>query len=154
MTRTLKWSPMSQSMSRTHKADAARRERRRHNPFVEYEDREMRLQDEIRWLQEDSAYLDDRRDELRFNNVQRGLDIRESSSEHLFENAVIYSDYSPPVRTSTALKEELRRRREETGLLREFAVPKIQRLKAAMALQRSSSGLTKKHEQLQVAPDL
>lgn len=113
--------------------EAARR--RAQNPFVEYEDREMRLQNERRWLQEDSFYLSERRKELRHNNVQRGLDVRTIPDNTLYENAVIFNQYSHYIRTTAHLKEELRRHREEPAAspLRELAEPKIQRLKAQKA---------------------
>jgi len=47
-----------------------RAERAGDNPFVEYEDREQRLREERRWLQEDRSYLDTRVKELRHRTAQ------------------------------------------------------------------------------------
>lgn len=113
-------------------AQGERNRRRAQNPFVEYEDRELRLQWERQWLQEDILYLTERREDMRFNMVQRNLDVKCITSDRMFENAVIYNDYSHYIRISTALKEELRRTKQEDGVLRALALPKIQRLKSAL----------------------
>jgi hypothetical protein len=55
---------------RTHSNTTLRAERAGDNPFVEYEDREQRLREERRWLQEDRSYLDTRVKELRHRTAQ------------------------------------------------------------------------------------
>lgn len=125
------------SAAATAAAQQGERERRRaQNPFVEYEDRETRLRDERRWLKDDAIYLTERTEELRFNNVQRSLDVSNISTHHLFENACIYNEYSHYIRLCSELREALRRRRDPDGALRELALPKIPRLKAAIAQQK------------------
>lgn len=57
--------------ARSHSgASVGRAERAGDNPFVEYEDREQRLREERRWLQEDRSYLDTRVKELRHRTAQ------------------------------------------------------------------------------------
>lgn len=51
-------------------AGLGRAERAGDNPFVEYEDREQRLREERRWLQEDRSYLNTRVKELRHKTAQ------------------------------------------------------------------------------------
>jgi len=127
------------SAATTAAGQQAKRERKRaQNPFVEYEDREQRLQNERRWLQQDADYLAKRREELRFNKVQRSLDVQHLSGDQLFQNSVIYNEYSHYIRTLSSLKEEVRRYKTEDGPLKELALPRIQRLKAARALQKQA----------------
>mmetsp|Transcript_96539 Transcript_96539/g.272971 ORF Transcript_96539/g.272971 Transcript_96539/m.272971 type:complete len:211 (-) Transcript_96539:566-1198(-) len=60
---------------RTHSSTSlGRAERAGDNPFVEYEDREQRLREERRWLQEDRSYLDTRVKELRHRTAQKRKD--------------------------------------------------------------------------------
>lgn len=77
-------------------AAGGRRQSMKHqdNPFIEYEDREKRLQQERKWLQEDSSYLEQRTADLRKGKVQNKLDCRSMSPETLFDNRMFYTDYA------------------------------------------------------------
>lgn len=64
-----------------------RNEERARNPFVEYEDKEQRMQQERRWLEADSAYLRERTDHLRQSEVQRSLAEGAAGARTLARNA-------------------------------------------------------------------
>lgn len=71
----------------TKKKDAKAR-----NPFIEYDVREKRLMRERKWLQEDSAYLMSRREELRCNKLLLSLNM--GSQEELYVNRTFYGPFS------------------------------------------------------------
>lgn len=73
---------------------------RARNPFIEYEDREKRLAQERQWLQEDSVYLDERKEDLRHGAKMRQLATRCSTDEELYENRMFWGPYSVRMRAT------------------------------------------------------
>lgn len=72
--------------------------KKKDNPFVEYEDREKRLQQERKWLQEDPLYMEKRTSDLRQGKVQKELTCRSKSPETLFDARVLFGPYSTKIR--------------------------------------------------------
>merc|ERR1719382_615630 len=95
----------------------------------------MRKQLERKWLQDDSVYMGDRKEEMRHNMVHRRLDSATVPADRMFENVQFFNETAVQAKIKSALKEETRRRREETGILKELAPARIDRLKAARQKQ-------------------
>eukprot|EP00435_Cladocopium_sp_Y103_P062735 s54_g24.t1 len=64
------------------------------NPFIEYDAREKRLNQERKWLQEASGFMEQRRDELRFGALMNQLNIRSDGDDRLYENRTFYGPHS------------------------------------------------------------
>merc|ERR1712178_523561 len=73
--------------------------RHRSNPFVEFEDREMRLNWERRWLKDDDVYMHERMKGMRVDSVQARLNKGSISNAMLYEDAVYFGPYSKSVKT-------------------------------------------------------
>lgn len=58
------------------------------NPFIEYDAREKRLNQERKWLQEASGFMEQRRDELRLGALMNQLNIRSDGDDRLYEISV------------------------------------------------------------------
>merc|ERR1712032_1734316 len=101
------------------------------NPFLDYDEHEKRKQLERKWLQEDSVYMGGRKEEMRHNMVHRRLDSATVPSDRMFENVQFFNETAVKAKIKSALKEETRRCREETGILKDLAPARIHRLKAA-----------------------
>eukprot|EP00913_Durusdinium_trenchii_P007912 g7422.t1 len=56
------------------------------NPFIEYDAREKRLNQERKWLQEASGFLEQRRNELRQSAKMKHLDLRSDTDDRLYEH--------------------------------------------------------------------
>jgi len=67
---------------------------KRSNPFVEFEDREQRLQNERRWLQEDPLYMAERYAGVKSESVQQRLKKLMTAPSDLYEFIVFYSTYA------------------------------------------------------------
>jgi len=82
------------------------------NPFVEFEDKEMRLQDERRWLQDDDTvpnYFDYRLREKKQSTANLHLEIDAGDPFQQYEDAVYHGAYSVQVKANVAYKQELKR---------------------------------------------
>ncbi|CAE7413915.1 unnamed protein product [Symbiodinium pilosum] len=90
------------------------------NPFIEYDFREKRLNQERKWLQEDSSFLEQRREELRFGALLNQLNIQNDPDDHLYENRTFYGPHSMAMKASKA-------RRNQRGQLRASSAPIIER---------------------------
>eukprot|EP00434_Breviolum_minutum_P026804 symbB.v1.2.023690.t1/scaffold2188.1/size86315/5 len=64
------------------------------NPFIEYDAREKRLNQERKWLQEAVGFMEQRRDELRFGALMNQLNIRSDGEDRLYENRTFYGPHS------------------------------------------------------------
>lgn len=64
------------------------------NPFIEYDAREKRLNQERKWLQEASGFMEQRRDELRLGALMNQLNIRSDGDDRLYENRTFYGPHS------------------------------------------------------------
>jgi len=85
---------------------------RQRTPFIEYENKAMRLSRERRWLQEDSLHLSERKEDLR-----RGIRLNKlaqvgSSTDDIYEKRTFYGSYSVKLRELAAQ----RRRSSKGGL--------------------------------------
>lgn len=78
--------------------------KREQNPFVEYEDRQQRLQDQRRWLQEDPVYLEERMKTLQAETTQTILSNSSKHPDDLYEEAVYHGSYSVKVRQNMSAK--------------------------------------------------
>merc|ERR1712232_685317 len=84
------------------------RQRKGHfNPFVEFEDREVRLQMVRGWLKDDT-YMHETMKGMRLNSVQARLNIRGMSGDELYEDAVYFGPYSCGLRTHQQKKADRR----------------------------------------------
>lgn len=72
------------------------------NPFIEYEDREKRLMRERRWLQEDSDYLEAKKEDLRHGTLLNHLSLQVDSQQDLYEKRIFYGPYSVKLKASQA----------------------------------------------------
>jgi len=83
---------------------AARRKggARAKNPFIEYDVREKRLNQERKWLQEDSRFLEQRREELRLGALLNQLNIQNDPDDQLYENRTFYGPHSMAMKATKA----------------------------------------------------
>lgn len=96
---------------------------RKNNPFIEYENREKRLQQERKWLQEDPKYMQHRTSDLKHGKVQQKLYCRSKSAEMMGEDRVLYGDYAVKMRQRKERTERLQRN-TSTYPTREMSVGK------------------------------
>merc|ERR1712070_276607 len=80
------------------------------NPFVEFEDREMRLNWERRWLKDDEVYMKERLKGMRLDSVQGRLHHATLSGDMLYEDAIYYGPYSCTMRNHQQKKADSQRR--------------------------------------------
>jgi len=64
------------------------------NPFVEYEDREQRLQWERRWLKDDEVYMGERMKGMRQSSVHARMQRKDMPRNVLYQDAVYFGAYS------------------------------------------------------------
>ncbi|CAE7222787.1 unnamed protein product [Symbiodinium sp. CCMP2592] len=83
---------------------AARRKggARAKNPFIEYDVREKRLNQERKWLQEDSRFLEQRREELRLGALLNQLNLQNDPDDQLYENRTFYGPHSMAMKATKA----------------------------------------------------
>ncbi|CAE7221886.1 unnamed protein product [Symbiodinium natans] len=72
------------------------------NPFIEYDVREKRLNQERKWLQEDSHFLEQRREELRLGSLLNQLNIQNDPDDQLYENRTFYGPHSMAMKATKA----------------------------------------------------
>jgi hypothetical protein len=75
------------------------------NPFIEYEDREVKLQQERKWLEQDSVFMRIRREGMRHQGVTVRNVTRNASESALYENRTMYGNYSVQLRRNKAIKD-------------------------------------------------
>jgi hypothetical protein len=79
------------------------------NPFVEYEDREQRLQWERRWLKDDEIYMTERVKGMRQNGVHARMHRKEMPRNVLYQNAVYFGAYSKELKQLLKKKADAQR---------------------------------------------
>mmetsp|Transcript_60595 Transcript_60595/g.131349 ORF Transcript_60595/g.131349 Transcript_60595/m.131349 type:complete len:439 (-) Transcript_60595:122-1438(-) len=89
---------------------AGHRGQRQHNPFVEYETREKRLQMERRWLQTDPLYLEMRTLTMKHDATMARLAMLNKNMEDRYEEVVYHGACSIQVRAKEAIRELKRAR--------------------------------------------
>lgn len=82
---------------------------KRSNPFVEFEDREKRLQNERRWLQEDPLYMAERYAGVRTESVQQRLKKLMTAPSDLYDFVVFYSTYAVQMKVLLVWRNEMKR---------------------------------------------
>ncbi|CAE7363757.1 hypothetical protein AK812_SmicGene25027 [Symbiodinium microadriaticum] len=96
---------------------AARRKggARAKNPFIEYDVREKRLNQERKWLQEDSRFLEQRREELRLGALLNQLNIQNDPDDQLYENRTFYGPHSMAMKAAKARRNHRARPRTNSA---------------------------------------
>jgi len=72
------------------------------NPFIEYDVREKRLNQERKWLQEDTRFMEQRREELRLGALMNQLNISNDTEDLLYENRTFYGPHSMAMKATKA----------------------------------------------------
>lgn len=79
------------------------------NPFVEFEDREIRLNSERKWLQDDEDYMRERFKGIKHGSVQARMDRGCMTRDTLYEDVVYFGTYSCRLNDHKQKKAELHR---------------------------------------------
>jgi hypothetical protein len=79
------------------------------NPFVEYEDREQRLQWERRWLKDDEVYMGERMKGMRQSSVHARMQRKEMPRNVLHQDRVYFGAYSKELKQLLKKKADSRR---------------------------------------------
>eukprot|EP00928_Gymnodinium_smaydae_P033481 TRINITY_DN23977_c0_g2_i1.p1 TRINITY_DN23977_c0_g2~~TRINITY_DN23977_c0_g2_i1.p1 ORF type:complete len:552 (+),score=155.71 TRINITY_DN23977_c0_g2_i1:200-1855(+) len=88
--------------------------RRRDNPFIAFEDRELRLKQERRWLQDEPDHFMRRYRELALGSCMSKLERDARDENELFEEALFHTPYSVKVQALVSLRHELKRLKTES----------------------------------------
>eukprot|EP00440_Ansanella_granifera_P051024 gb/GFBE01055305.1/.p1 GENE.gb/GFBE01055305.1/~~gb/GFBE01055305.1/.p1 ORF type:complete len:371 (+),score=54.92 gb/GFBE01055305.1/:1-1113(+) len=88
---------------------------RARNPFIEYDDREKRLSRERKWLQEDSTYLNGRKQELKHGTLMNHLNIASDSKQDLYDKRTFYGPYSMALKASKQRAQSAGRQRPQSA---------------------------------------
>jgi hypothetical protein len=92
------------------------------NPFVAYEDREVRLQQEKRWLLHDAKHLSMRTRELTVGSTIGKLTRESRDPEEFYDERMSHTPYAVKIKALVAMRQELRRLRNESeGTLKDQA---------------------------------
>jgi len=78
--------------------------RQQRNPFLEYEDKEVRSTRERKWLQDDSTYMLQRKEDLRHGTAMKNLDTRAASAQELYDKRIYYGPCSAKLRASKSTR--------------------------------------------------
>lgn len=90
---------LSASAGRRHETVKGQKDDERdRNPFIEYEDRGLRMQMERRWLTEDSKYMQLRTDNLRYGSMRHNKAQKDRQADELFEERILFGPYSVQLR--------------------------------------------------------
>lgn len=101
------------------------------NPFVEFEDREMRLNWERQWLKDDEVYMRERMKGMRVDSVQARLQKESMSGDMLYDDAVYFGAHSCRLSSHKQKKADLQRR--AAGI--DIALPPVKARAAGAAIE-------------------
>ncbi|CAJ1441777.1 unnamed protein product [Effrenium voratum] len=119
---------------RPRSAPGRRKAHRAKNPFIEYDAREKRLNQERKWLQEAPDHMEQRRTDLRLGALLRHLDVRDDSDERLYENRTFYGPHSMAMKARQRPRKEPKEPKEKKE--KKEAGRKAQEARPALALKR------------------
>lgn len=153
------WKDWSQGVESMVAATKVRQKRgKTFNPFVEFEDREMRLNWERRWLKDDDIYMSERVKGMRLGAVQARLSQHSMSRDNLYEDAVYFGTYSCGLRSLQQKKAEAdlirRRHHSEHRAAISVALPPMRTNAAKAAIENMEAAYLDKIKKGQAAPVL